>query len=274
MSERHGEVIETAPQRAWKMRWGSMVEGRRVEPVAPLGTPGSAFPAVAPVDEAAWGAWARGLTRFALEGHRVVVVAPHPDDETLGCGGLVHELMGRGSHVQVVTVTNGEGSHRAWPDLASVRRAEQISALRSLGVVAAPVFLGLPDGGLVDRVDELADQLEELVADADADVIVAPWARDGHGDHDAVGRVAARVGARTGAIVVGPPGGAGEWAGVEGQTRPAWQRFDLWPSTRRAKADAMARYRSQISDEHGPAVLGGEVLGRSGRSYEVYARVG
>ncbi len=245
---------------------------RWAEPVAPVGSSSSAFPAAPPVDEATWSAWASGLQPVVAEGRRVVVVAPHPDDETLGCGGLLHDLAGRSIEVQVVTATNGEGSHRHWPGLAAVRRAEQVEALRSLGVSAEPIFLDLPDGAVSDHVGDLETALAELVAGAD--VVVAPWASDGHADHDAVGQVAVEVGSRMGVTVLAHPVWAWQWATLDELEGPPWKRWDLPPAARRAKADALARHRSQTSEVHGPAVLGGEVLARAGRSWEVYARVG
>ena len=83
-----------------------------------------------------------------------MVVAPHPDDEVLGVGGVLAEVAG----ADVVAVTDGEASH---PDstvysqeaLAAVRRDETATALTALGQDPSWVFrLGHPDG----RVDEPA----------------------------------------------------------------------------------------------------------------------
>ncbi len=95
-------------------------------------------------------------------GERVLVVAPHPDDESLGTGGLIHEAARRGAEVRVAYLTSGDGfplaaaAHfRRWPDqkvlrrLAEVRRGEAVRALRHLGVgEEAAIFLGYPDRGL------------------------------------------------------------------------------------------------------------------------------
>ena len=70
---------------------------------------------------------------------KILVVAPHPDDETLGCGGLVSLLAQNGSAFYIVFVTDGSASHRnstAWPTarLAAQREQEARNALVCLGI--------------------------------------------------------------------------------------------------------------------------------------------
>ncbi|MBI3944821.1 MAG: PIG-L family deacetylase [Armatimonadetes bacterium] len=94
---------------------------------------------------------------------RILVVAPHCDDETLGCGGLLHYATRRGSAVRVVVVTSGDGFHyavqrahlgrrigpRDYRRFAGRRRDESRAALAHVGVPARDVlFLGYPDRGL------------------------------------------------------------------------------------------------------------------------------
>ena len=85
----------------------------------------------------------------------LVLVAPHPDDETLGFGATASTLRSRGIDVQVVSVTDGGGAfpelsrrEREW--LESDRRAELHRAIEILGL-GAPIHLGLPDGELSDH---------------------------------------------------------------------------------------------------------------------------
>ena len=67
---------------------------------------------------------------------RVVVVAPHPDDEILGAGGTVARLMSLGAHHVAVAVTDGEASHHGRaPELREVRPAESFAAAQALGIV-------------------------------------------------------------------------------------------------------------------------------------------
>ena len=98
---------------------------------------------------------------------RVVVVAPHPDDENLGCGGLLAGLAARGSCIAVVAVTDGEGSHpdsSRWPErlLRSTRRQESQTAMARLGFTDSQVewhHLALSDGQVAAHADALQAQL-------------------------------------------------------------------------------------------------------------------
>jgi len=94
---------------------------------------------------------------------RVIVFAPHPDDEVVGVGGLVYRLVHRGTPVRVVFLTNGDGFPRAVEQdleverptdsdflaLGRLRQREALAAARELGLNKRAVrFLGFPDGGL------------------------------------------------------------------------------------------------------------------------------
>jgi len=125
----------------------------------------------------------------------VLVVAPHPDDETIGAFGLIRLLRARGARVRVVIVADGAASHPSsmrWPKarLVAERRRETRRAMRLAGVPAGDLrFLGLPDGGLPDavprmmrRIDRVGRQMRRL------DLLIAPATDDDHPDHRAVAR--------------------------------------------------------------------------------------
>lgn len=98
------------------------------------------------------------------KGDRVLVLAPHPDDETLGVGGLISQAVRRGAQVRILFFTDGDGfplcaaaKYWNWPGhgtmrrLARDRREEARAAARALGVGAERLtFLGYPDRGLDD----------------------------------------------------------------------------------------------------------------------------
>ncbi|MEK6343165.1 MAG: bifunctional PIG-L family deacetylase/class I SAM-dependent methyltransferase [Curtobacterium sp.] len=131
----------------------------------------------------------------------VLVVAPHPDDETLGAGGLIATAASRGLPVTVVLVTRGERSHpdspTARPDeLAQRRDAEFRDALRLLHPAAETTSLGVPDGEVREHRDVLRAALEDrLVAAGGRVLLVAPWRGDGHRDHRIAGEVVEAVAA-------------------------------------------------------------------------------
>lgn len=119
---------------------------------------------------------------------RVLALAAHPDDESVGCGGLLATLADAGAVVHVCFATDGEATIGASMPAAEVgrrRRAEAQAACRVLGT-RPPRFLGLPDGGLAAHADELAAGVRGLVDELRPEVVVAPWELDGHPDHRAL----------------------------------------------------------------------------------------
>jgi LmbE family N-acetylglucosaminyl deacetylase len=146
---------------------------------------------------AAWHTWTGwrsapevDLDELVPAGHRLLVVAAHPDDEVLGSGGLLHLAAEAGRDVLVLIVTDGEGSHPGsarWPAqlLGSQRISESRAALRELGLgVDQVVRLGFSDGHLPR---EQADVSRAIVrALSPHDVVVTPWRYDGHVDHEII----------------------------------------------------------------------------------------
>jgi LmbE family N-acetylglucosaminyl deacetylase len=128
--------------------------------------------------------------------HRLLVLAAHPDDETLGAAGLIAAAAANGAHVRVVVATDGEGSHPRSPthrpgQLAELRRAEVRAALAALDPSIIPVFLGLPDGHISDHVGTLTRYLATHLEGCTH--LVTPWIEDAHPDHEACATAAARV---------------------------------------------------------------------------------
>lgn len=150
------------------------------------------------------------LDPATLPHRRVLAVAPHPDDETLGCGGLLMRLGELGAAIQILFVTDGGASHRnsrSWPRarLAAARETEAGEALAELGLAAAPrTFLRLRDADMPPAGSVAREEaLQAVVAILDAhrpDLVILPWRRDPHRDHrdswtlvtDAIGRAGMR----------------------------------------------------------------------------------
>jgi LmbE family N-acetylglucosaminyl deacetylase len=125
-----------------------------------------------------------------------LVLAPHPDDEVFGVGGLMSMLPGSGYNVVVLAVTDGEASHGQSSlvtpaEIRDIRLAETERAYRQLGIGPARHRLGLPDAGLHSLEAPLRRDIEPYLHGAT--VLLAPLETDGHPDHDIVGKVACDV---------------------------------------------------------------------------------
>ncbi|WP_226163595.1 PIG-L deacetylase family protein [Hymenobacter terricola] len=127
-------------------------------------------------------------------------MAPHPDDETLGCGGLLALLRRAGQPVAAVLVSDGSMSHPASklfpaPARQAVREAEFHHALRILGLAeGAPLLLGLPDGQVPGTASEpgfvpAVARLREFLEIHKATTVLVPWRRDPHPDHRATSQL-------------------------------------------------------------------------------------
>ena len=215
-----------------------------------------------------------GLLPMQLPATPLLVIAPHPNDETIAAGGLIAAAREQGRDVTVAAITDGEN---AYPDaereaqrMAMTRRKEQEAALTRLGVQMEKIFrFGLPDNGLKPRLGGLEEWLAPLISRQVH--VVAPWPGDFHPDHWACGRAASRLAERCGAGISfyffltwshGTP------KLLEGLDLRA---FPLTPDQVRTKREALICFRSQLVREDGPANLTEAMLGSVRRPFEVFA---
>lgn len=141
----------------------------------------------------------RALTPLPLaHARRVMVLAPHPDDECIGCGGLIVALRRRGVPVKVVLVSDGGGAGGLPPEAAAIRQREFDKALLQLGV-EEQAKLGFIDGQLHSAAG-LHDAVAAVVRGWSPNWLLAPTSADAHRDHRAVAR-AARAAAQASATV-------------------------------------------------------------------------
>lgn len=237
--------------------------------------------------ESAWQAWEglHQLGRVDLSGlvppnGRAVVVAPHPDDEVLGCGGALSSLTDDGRRACLVAATDGEASHPGsiqWTvDRLSRTRCDESAASWSLltgGVVPQQcVRLGLPDGGLMRSRTRLTAHLQALLQPGD--VLFTTWRLDGHPDHEASGRACAAAAAHTGCALVEMPVWMWHWA-APGDARVPWhrlRRFELSAHALDRKHQAIAQHHSQLrfTEDGLPPVLPPWALARVLRPFECF----
>jgi N-acetylglucosamine malate deacetylase 1 len=122
---------------------------------------------------------------FTGSPERVLVIAPHPDDEVFGCGGSLALRAQRGDHITIVYVCDGargteSGHHNA--ALVTTRKDEAAAGRSALGISSAVVhYLDIPDG--TAGAHEVTKGLRKLFPEARWDAIYAPWFGDEHPDH-------------------------------------------------------------------------------------------
>ena len=127
---------------------------------------------------------------------RILVFSPHPDDETLGCGGTIAKRIKEGFDVYVVFMTDGRNSHKYYyyppPEkLKTLRRREALNALKILGVPKENiVFLDFEDGSLACHIPQAARKVEDLLLQIKPTEAFIPYEGDKHVDHRATSLIA------------------------------------------------------------------------------------
>ena len=190
-------------------------------------------------------------------GSRAVIIAPHPDDEVLGGGGLLQLLAAAGRPLQLSSVTDGSASHpgsERWPveRLSVIRPQESAEALRRLGLPRHR--LKWLRGGFTDT--QVAAQEQQLRTFIEShlrpnDVVFTTWREDGHCDHEAVGRASAEAARQVGATCHELPVWTWHWATPEDAFVP-WQRARkilLTPAQVARKRHAVHAFASQLEGD-------------------------
>lgn len=220
----------------------------------------------------------------ALGHGTAVVLAPHPDDESLGCGGFIAESCARGRPPLVVVLTDGAGSHpdsRAYPParLVALRREEVAQAVAELGLPLTHLaFLDQPDTAAPTGGSAFAAVVATLAGHcraANATALLAPWRHDPHCDHEAAHLAAAAVAAQTGIRHIAYP--VWGWTLPPGQVlsgpRPVGQRIEMsahLPAKRRAIAAHRSQYAGLIDDDPTGFQLPPGLLAVFDRPYETF----
>jgi LmbE family N-acetylglucosaminyl deacetylase len=235
--------------------------------------------------DAEWQAWP-GLAalppitaeQLAPAHGRAIIVAPHPDDEVLACGGLLQLLHAQHTRTILLAVTDGAASHpgsrQLTPaDLARLRPQETAAALETLGVPAQVLRARLPDGQVQANIEQLHALLLQLLRPEDT--VFVTWRQDGHPDHEACGLAAALAARACRATLVEMPVWSWHWA-TPGDHRIPWQRarrLALSDDILRCKQHAVQCFQTQLHDDPttgNQAILPPHVLARLLHPYEIY----
>jgi N-acetylglucosamine malate deacetylase 1 len=154
----------------------------------------------------------------------VLVISPHPDDESIGCGGTLRKHVVDGDAVHVAFVTSGErgGPGRARDEVARQREAEAEAATRSLGITAIE-FWREPDGG-VRATERVVERFRRRAAALEPDLVYVPHFGEMHPDHRAAARLVRRA---FGQAPAGRPAPA---------RRPTILMYEVWTPLQRIDA--------------------------------------
>jgi LmbE family N-acetylglucosaminyl deacetylase len=199
-----------------------------------------------------------------VAGGRVVVLAPHPDDEILGAGGTLALLTAGTTAIHLLAVTDGEASRRAERDkLRHIRARERDTALHRLGLTDISMDrLGLPDSAVT--ADAVANRVTPLLRAGD--ILLAPWRYDGHPDHDACGEAALLLPVPRLFYLVW----AWHWAQPTDIPWELASQVLLGGAVTARKREAIAAFTSQVQGER--PILPEHVLRRLTRPAEVFLR--
>ncbi len=219
-----------------------------------------------------------------LMGHPALILAPHPDDESLGCGGLIAEACDRQLPPVVVVLTDGSMSHpgsRTHPPerLRALRQDETRAALAALGLPQDRLhFLDLPDGRAPrdgHAMETAAARLAGLAHSYGVGTIFSTWEHDPHPDHVAAHVIARTAAGHVGARLVSYP--------VWGWTIAARTRLPVesvsglrlniarhLPAKRRAIAAHATQHGGVITDTASGFSLPAALLSVMGRDFECF----
>lgn len=211
---------------------------------------------------------------------RVCIFAPHPDDEVLGCGGLLQQLAINGNPIILIHVTNGTQSHpdsRIYPpeQLDIIRPQESIKALAVLGIAhqVTTIALELTDGDIFAEQAQFNEKLAAIIQPDD--ILVTPFIHDGHPDHEATGQVVAAFAKQHHLACYQVLIWAWHWA-QPADSRIPWHsavRVDLTDEQVQRKSQAIACFTSQITIDEStgnPPILSAQTIARISQPWEVY----
>lgn len=208
----------------------------------------------------------------------LLVVSPHPDDETLCCAGVIQRVLAAGGHASIVWITSGDGSalsmliveksplmtREKMHDLAARRMREARTATALLGVQSTQqFFLGYPDGGISKLLNDnrLERDFAAVLDRAHPTLILAPSPEDTHPDHRASGLLTIQTLTRRGELAQarywivhggeGWPSPRGYMPGIPLNTPPTGARlaptpFALTGAEETRKRQAIDAYQSQM----------------------------
>lgn len=121
----------------------------------------------------------------------LLVIAPHPDDESFGCGALIAAHVNRNEPVHILIVTDGGNSiklpKKKKEQLIQTRQKETYNAAKQLGLMPDSVtFLNYQDGDAQKNIEAISKDIAQHIQLVEPTIISAPFMKDQHADHIAI----------------------------------------------------------------------------------------
>jgi LmbE family N-acetylglucosaminyl deacetylase len=226
-------------------------------------------PSLPGTDERAWQEILADAPDWMPPDGPLLIVSPHPDDEILGAGGLIHTWKNLGRSVTVVSVTDGEAAYPQWRRLGQIRREELREALHVLSDHPVLIVrLGIPDGHVAEYGNKLRSAVFSLLDPGTT--VLAPYEHDGHPDHEAAGRVCIESAHAHGFTLARYPIWAWRHGDPRALSRARWGKFKLPDTARAAKANALQCFSSQLFPYKRTPVVPDHAMAYYARPHEAF----
>jgi LmbE family N-acetylglucosaminyl deacetylase len=225
--------------------------------------------AIRGTDELRWQTLLAEAPLWAPADGPLLIVSPHPDNEVLAAGGLIHAWKQAGRRVTLLSLTDGEAAYPHSNRLARVRSEELKEALQILS--PSPVLivrLGIPDGHIAECADKLRGAIVSLVAPGTT--IIAPYEEDGRPDHNAAGRISGEMARDLGLPVASYPIWTWHHGDPPALANLPWRRFPLSEAAQEAKAEAVGCFASQMSPYKRAPIFPDHFIRYFARAYETF----
>lgn len=221
------------------------------------------------VTENKWRCYLKKLPLWSPPPGKMIILSPHPDDETLSAGGLISDLRQNNTDVRIIAITDGEQAYKDIKLLGLIRKKEQELALKTLGIAKEHIIrLGLKDSTLHSAERVLEQRLVPFIEPNTH--LLAPWSGDFHPDHEAVGRVAAKIAREYNILLSFYFFWTWHQASFSTITSLPLQIYPLTAHALHQKQLALNCYRSQQNHFRQHPILPKHLLGPAKRPFEVY----
>jgi LmbE family N-acetylglucosaminyl deacetylase len=225
--------------------------------------------AIRGTDELHWQTLLAAAPLWAPADGPLLIVSPHPDNEVLAAGGLIHAWRQAGRKVTILSLTDGETAYPQWNRLARVRREELKEALQILSPSPLLIVrLGIPDGRIAECAGKLRGAIASLITPGTT--IVAPYENDGPPDHNAAGRTSCDVARDLGLPVARYPIWTWHHGNPPALSSLPWRRFSLSEAAQAAKAEAVTCFTSQTSPYKRKPIFPDHIVRYFTRPYETF----